>query len=427
MRKILLFLPAVLVGLGATQAQMPAPSPVPVAVPATLPKIAEPAAAPAPVAEKPTPVAPVAQAEPPAAAEAPAPVQAAPAPVPAPTPVPAPAPVVRPVVQAPAPVSQPLPAATQPAPPPVMAQPAPVAPAALSPRPMAAPATMRTAAPVAAQQPAYPVAQPTYGVPAAPMPAPFQQQAPAMAPAVAQPAAAPKPADDGYVIGPDDMIEVSVLGAPDFTTRARVRTDGTIPVPYLGTIEVKGHTSLSLGQMLTQRLRSAGIYANPILNVEIVSFASRYVILLGEVASPGLQPVDRAYRVSEIIARAGGLRESGADFVIVTRANGTEMKLPFEKLATGSDRDDPLVTPGDKIFVPKAQTYYIYGQINAPGVYPIKGSDMTLRKAIATGGGLGPMGSERRIKVYHDGREKKMTMDEIVQPGDVIVVGERLF
>lgn len=285
-----------------------------------------------------------------------------------------------------------------------------------------APAPILAAPPVGAMQP-----QGAAGM-SATMPAPTMGM-PAMAgqvPAAAMAAPAPQPVDSGYVIGNDDMIEVSVLGAPDFTTRARVRADGTIALPYLGTVSVSGQTALSLGQMLAGRLRAAGIYANPVLNVEIVSFASRYVILLGEVASPGLQPVDRAYRVSEIIARAGGLRESGADFIVVTRANGTELKLPFEKLATGGEADDPLIQPGDKIFVPKAQTYYIYGQITSPGVYPIRG-DMTLRKAIASGGGLTSMGSERRIKVFHDGREKKMTMDERVQPGDVIVVGERLF
>lgn len=376
MRKLLMILPAVFAAFGAANAQLPAPSPVPVEVPANLP--------PAPVV--------------PAAISMPAPVTAE-------------APQTQ--IQAPPMLTAPLQAA-----------PTPTAPTQAAP---VRPSPAQTPTPASLPAPALTAQTPVAPIPMAPTPSamPAQMQIPAQAPAIAAPP--PQPADSGYVIGSDDMIEVSVLGAPDFTTRARVRADGTIALPYLGSVNVTGHTALSLGQALASRLRAQGIYANPVMNVEIVSFASRYVILLGEVASPGLQPVDRAYRVSEIIARAGGLRETGADFVIVTRTNGTELKLPFEKLATGGEKDDPLIQPGDKIFVPKAQTYYIYGQITSPGVYPIRGNDMTLRKAIASGGGLTSMGSERRIKVFHEGREKKMTMDELVQPGDVIVVGERLF
>ena len=163
------------------------------------------------------------------------------------------------------------------------------------------------------------------------------------------------------------------------------------------------------------------------VNIEISSFASRYVVLLGAVAQPGLQPVDRTYRLSEIIARAGGLRETGADFVTLTRENGEQKNYAFEKLAAGGPDEDPEVHPGDKIFVPDADLFYIYGQINAPGVYPIKGGEMTIRKAVARGGGFGAAGSAKRIKLFRDGEETKVDLDMVIKAGDVIVVGERLF
>lgn len=231
---------------------------------------------------------------------------------------------------------------------------------------------------------------------------------------------------EGYNIGPDDVIEIDLLGQPDFKTRARVKADGTIPLPYLGTINVNGKTTTTLADDVAQRLRAGGFYARPIVNVEIASFASRYVIVLGDVASPGLMPVDRAYRVSEVIARAGGIRESGADSVVVRRESGEELKLAFEKLARGDAADDPFVQPGDKVFVPPADLYYIYGQINAPGAYPLKNA-MSLRKAIARGGGITPSGSEKRIKIYRDGVPQPVELERNIQPGDVIVVGERLF
>ncbi len=243
------------------------------------------------------------------------------------------------------------------------------------------------------------------------------------APAVAQDATV---TDAGYVLGPGDVIEVSVLGQSEFSTRSRIRADGTIVLPFIGSTAVSGENSVSLAKKVGSALTAGGFYAKPIVSVEIASYASRYVIVLGSVAQPGLQPVDRAYRVSEIVARSGGLRADSADFVVVRRVTGEELKLPFEKLATGTKDDDPFVNPGDKVYVPMAETYFIYGQINAPGVYPVR-DQMTLRKAMARGGGLTQLGSEKRITVFRDGKKQVLPLDAPIKPGDVVVVGERSF
>lgn len=256
------------------------------------------------------------------------------------------------------------------------------------------------------------------------------QAAPAVQPALKAPAPAPAATEAdvtaGYILGPDDTIEVDVLGQPEFKTRARIRANGTIALPFLGDVSPNGKTAIAFAADVGAKLRAGGYYAKPIVNVEIVSFSSRYVVVLGDVAQPGLQPVDREYRVSEVIARAGGIRDSAADHVVVRRQTGEELKLPFRDLATGTEAQDPVVRAGDKIFVPAAEIFYVYGQVNAPGAYPIK-DDMTLRKALARAGGLTPNGSEKRVKVYHDGVAQKADLERAVAPGDVLVVGERLF
>lgn len=266
--------------------------------------------------------------------------------------------------------------------------------------------------------------------PALPPGVPAQVQAQVQAQAVqAAPTPPTRATEDlaaGYVLGPDDVIEVTVLGQPEFTTRARIRSDGTIQLPFIGEQKVSGDTPLTLGPKVAEKLRAGGYYSKPVVNVEVSGFASRYVTLLGAIAQPGLQPIDRSYRLSEIIARAGGIRETGADYVTVTRADGQQKDYPFEKLAAGGPEDDPVVNPGDKIFVPDAELFYIYGQVNAPGVYPIR-SGITVRKAIARGGGFTAAGSAKRVKLFRNGEEMKVDLDMVVKPGDVFVVGERLF
>lgn len=272
-------------------------------------------------------------------------------------------------------------------------------------------------------------AQPAGLPPGVPPQAAAQIQAQTARPAPKTPAtAAEKDLDAGYVLGPDDTVEISVLGQPEFQTRARVRANGTIQLPFIGETNVSGETALTLAPKIADKLRAGGYYAKPVVNIEITGFSSRYVTLLGSIAQSGLQPVDRSYRLSEIIARAGGIRETGADFITLTRADGEQKNYSFEKLAAGGPEDDPVVNPGDKIYVPEADLFYIYGQVNAPGVYPIRGGgQMTVRKAIARGAGFTAAGSPKRIKLYRDGQEQKADLDMVIKPGDVFVVGERAF
>jgi polysaccharide export outer membrane protein len=234
-------------------------------------------------------------------------------------------------------------------------------------------------------------------------------------------------ASQTYVLGPGDVVEVDVLGRGDFKTRTRIRSDGTIVLPFIGVVRAASLSAQELSNQVATALRSGGIFAEPIVSVEIVSYASQYVTVLGAVTSPGLVPVDRAYRVSEILARVGGKRQGGADYVVLRPAEGPEQRLMIEELATGGAEQDPIVPPGAKLFLPEAEQFFIYGQVNTPGAYSLM-SEMTLRQALARGGGLALTGTQRRIKLFRGGQETRVdNLDMAVQPGDVIKVGERLF
>lgn len=252
--------------------------------------------------------------------------------------------------------------------------------------------------------------------------------APAPGAAAAAPAApGPVTLNDGYVLGAGDVVDVTVLGRPEFNPRVQIQTDGTLQLPFLGTVKAADLTVLQFRERVRNALMAGGYYADPVVNVAVSTYASRYVTVLGEVGQPGLVPVDRAYRISEILARVGGARDTGADILTLRRATGEEIKLDLKNIAVGGPAEDPIVNPGDKIFIPKAETFYVYGQISRPGTYKID-QGMTLRKAIASAGGLTTMGSEKRVKVFREGREiKKFDLGALIKNGDVVVVGERFF
>lgn len=246
----------------------------------------------------------------------------------------------------------------------------------------------------------------------------------AAAPAVTS-ATPPGGASAEYVLGPEDIIEVEVVGQPD-KARARVYTDGTVQLNLIGKLVAAGKTPRELGTEIAQALKAGGFYANPAINVEVSGYSSRYVTVLGAVGNPSLVPINRPYRLSEILARVGGMQPTAADYLIVRQENGGEQRYLVDELSRGDATKDPFVTPGDKIFAPAAEVFYISGQVNAPGPFPMR-SDLTVRQAIAKAGGLTPSGSDKKVEVNRGGKKVKLTGDAKVEPGDVLVVGERLF
>jgi polysaccharide export outer membrane protein len=249
----------------------------------------------------------------------------------------------------------------------------------------------------------------------------------------APPAAATPPVitagspDKNYVLGPADVIEVSVLTHAEYTTRGRIGEDGEIRLPYIGAINAARKTSNELADEISAALIKGGYYERAIVRVEIVSFASRYVTVLGDVGSPGIVPVDRAYRVSEILARVGGVRETAADYLVLRPQNGPERKLLVKDVATGDELQDPYVSPGDKIYAPKAEMFYVSGMVAAPGAFPLT-ADMTIRMAIARAGGVTLQGTDKNIRLTrHGARVPHVDLNSKVEGGDVLVVPENLF
>ena len=233
--------------------------------------------------------------------------------------------------------------------------------------------------------------------------------------------------DKNYVLGPGDVISIKLLGREDFDTRTRISQDGIIKVPFLGDVIAKNKTADRLETEISTALEAGGFFKGAIVRVEIDAFASRYVVVLGEVSAPGLVPIDTTYTLSKIVARVNGVRETGADYVYLRKSTGEISKYFLNKLATGGASDDPVIAPGDKIYVPKASLFYMTGQVKAPGPFPFI-SGMNLRMAIGRAGGLTDVGNDRNVRVFDSaGKERRLNLDDKVAPGDVVVVGERLF
>jgi polysaccharide export outer membrane protein len=252
-----------------------------------------------------------------------------------------------------------------------------------------------------------------------------QTDAPAASTAPAS-AAPTSPVSAGYVLGAGDTVEVGVLDASEYKASVKIEQDGTVVLPLVGRVTAAGQSITQFRDSLRTRLISGGFFVKPEVSVTLVSATSRYATVLGEVGSPGLVPLDRDYHLSEIVARVGGLKGAGIDIITVTTADGTANTYSMRAAATGGGNADPLIKPGDKVFVAPPQVFYISGEVTTAGVYPVE-AGMTVRQALARAGGLTATGSKRKVTLVRGNKEYKIDLDEKIQSNDTISVGQRFF
>jgi polysaccharide biosynthesis/export protein len=183
------------------------------------------------------------------------------------------------------------------------------------------------------------------------------QDAPAKAVANAETAAvgrAAMAATTEYLIGPEDVLDISVWKNPELSRKVPVRPDGRVSLPLVNDIQAAGLTPTELRQQLTTRL--AEFVPTPEVAVIVQEVQSLKVAIVGAVKTPGRFMLKSPATVLECIALAQGLTEFAArDRIVVLRQNGsTTTRIPFNyrKVADGSDQENFFVKPGDIIVVP---------------------------------------------------------------------------
>lgn len=245
--------------------------------------------------------------------------------------------------------------------------------------------------------------------------------------AVSAPAVAQAVQTQGYVLGPNDNITVRVYGQNEFDVQTRVKPDGSIVMPLIGKVQAQGKTVITLADEITRRLVSGNFLKDPIVNVEVAEYNSRYVRVAGKVGSPGLVPLDRSTKLLDILLRSGWVNPAGSQFITIRRAaDGKELKINTEELARGNTADISLEA-GDTLFVADAELVYLTGAIARPGAYPLK-PGMTVSDVIAQAGGVGPTGSGGKVGLKRGGAKETDADQQLkLEAGDVINIRERLF
>ncbi|MGA9768298.1 MAG: polysaccharide biosynthesis/export family protein [Blastocatellia bacterium] len=215
------------------------------------------------------------------------------------------------------------------------------------------------------------------------------------------------PGED-YRIGPRDVIEVRIEDAPELSVTIPVNADGTFLMNYLGRLKAQDKTPEDLGQEIATGLRGRYL-KNPQVHVTVKQFYSRSFYISGAVQRPGVYQIEGHPSLFKLITVAGGLRENYGSTAFVMREKKTDASEAKQVSATvdksanpaGADNDEYIVQtvnisgilrgldppnmrlePGDSVNIPPADVFYVAGEVNAPGQFPLS-EGTTLRQAMA--------------------------------------------
>jgi polysaccharide export outer membrane protein len=247
-----------------------------------------------------------------------------------------------------------------------------------------------------------------------------------------------------YVIGPQDVLSITVFDQKDLDGRYTVETDGTFTFPLVGRVSAGGTTVRQFEAALRAKLAN-GYFKNPQILVKIEEYRSQRVFVMGEVRTPGTVALTGGMTLIEALARAGSTLPSASGEVAVVRPrhgvkgpispdeddNAEVIRISLRRLESGSRSQNLELKDGDTIFVPRAETIFVFGQVKNPNVYSVQ-KDTTVLQALSLAGGATENAALNRIKIVRmvNGQKSDITgvkLSDVVQPGDTIMVPERFF
>jgi polysaccharide export outer membrane protein len=240
--------------------------------------------------------------------------------------------------------------------------------------------------------------------------------------------------EEDYHIGINDVLDIKIENAPELTGEYRVTSAGTFLMPYLGRVAAQHKTPEQLAQLISDGLR--GDYLrDPKVVVKVKEYNSRSFFIHGSVRNPGVYQSEGNPSLLELITLASGLAENhGSTAFIIRRLkppaptppqpiNGAipapeagaeggdgpkyELKsVNVNALLKGQFDQDTTLEPGDIVNIPPADVFFVAGEVNQPGSFPLK-DGTTVRQAIALAQGMKFNAASSRGIIFREGTNGK--------------------
>lgn len=252
-----------------------------------------------------------------------------------------------------------------------------------------------------------------------------------------------------YKLQPLDVVQITVHGQPDLTTKTRVTDEGFISFPLLGKVTTAGLTAQQLEKKLKELLEKDYLVKAEVL-VFIEEYHSRQFSVTGEVNTPGKfsMPIERDVTLLESIAMAGGFtKDADINRTKVIRVEDGESKTIDINVKDIIDRDEKnkniVLKVNDIVFIPKRFFLSVMGEVKNPGKFDMPTErSITLLEAIAMAGGFTKDADLGKTKIMRIENGEKTTIvinikditeknekdkDIVLQADDIVFVPESFF
>lgn len=153
-------------------------------------------------------------------------------------------------------------------------------------------------------------------------------------------------AADDYLIGPGDIIKITVYQEDDLSMEVKIGKSGKITYPFLGEINVRNKTTKQIEVILDKGLRGDYLIQPRIL-VEVETYRNFYVD--GQVNQPGGYPYSPGLTVQKAISTAGGFTERADRDKVKVQSEGASQSKPVTSLSSVIKPGD-IVTVGESFF-----------------------------------------------------------------------------
>ncbi len=234
-----------------------------------------------------------------------------------------------------------------------------------------------------------------------------------------------------YVVGPGDVLRITVFEHKNLSTIDRITENGFIAMPLIGPVKVGGLTVPKVSKKISALLAD-GYLVSPMVTVFVKEFRSKNVVVLGQVKTPGLIELRGPTTLLQLLSKAGGLTENSGDTATIKRDQNGQKKVIVVNLVSlfegGALASNISIQDGDMVFVAKGGMCYVTGEVKSPGVYSCK-NKATVLKLIALAGGFTGKAAKSSVNIVRVVNGKKTIIKDVdlqksLLPNDVIVVPE---
>jgi polysaccharide export outer membrane protein len=156
-----------------------------------------------------------------------------------------------------------------------------------------------------------------------------------------------------YMVGPEDVLEISVWKEQGLQKEVLVRPDGGISFPLVGDMQATGKTAHQIQQEIAQRLEK--FIPDPVVSVAVLKVAGNKIYVIGKVNKPGEFVAGRYVDVLQALSMAGGLTPFAAEnsIKVLRKENGKDLVFPFRysQVKRGDNLDQNIMLKGGDVVV----------------------------------------------------------------------------